>query len=175
MARKKRSRPIDIEIDKLTNSIEVATTGDQIRTNVMIVAKSEKRLIRKKDWVFNWHAELGNAQREVYRVSIEDNPHIIQGLISIGDMGDHIRMHLIESASHNRGRGKLFVGVPGNLVAKACQISFDKGYEGYVNFIAKTVLIEHYKVMLGAHVWAGNTMYLDTSASRNLVDRYMKT
>lgn len=174
MARSRRTTAVSIEIDKLTNSIELAATGDILETVVVQLTRAEKRLVRKRDWLFNWHGELALEGREVYRLSIIHNPKVIQGLISIEDLGDHVRMHLIESAAHNRGAGKLFLGVPGNLVAQACKVSFEKGYEGYVNFVAKTVLIEHYRTMLGAHVFKDNLMYLDTPAARILVQRYMK-
>jgi len=53
-------------------------------------------------------------------------------------------MHLIESNLFNRGVKKVYFGVPGNLVAFACKLSFDKGYDGYVSFESKTKLITHY-------------------------------
>jgi hypothetical protein len=53
-------------------------------------------------------------------------------------------MSLIESAEFNKGKSKLYRGSAGNLVAFSCKISFEKGYEGVVSFIAKSSLIEHY-------------------------------
>ena len=52
-------------------------------------------------------------------------------------------MHLIESAPFNLGKEKIYLGVPGNLVAFACKLSFQRGGEGYVSFLSKTKLIEH--------------------------------
>jgi hypothetical protein len=52
-------------------------------------------------------------------------------------------MHLIESAPFNIGRNKIYYGVPGNLVAFACKLSFERGGEGYVSFLSKTRLIGH--------------------------------
>lgn len=66
-------------------------------------------------------------------------------------------MHLIESASFNIGKYKTYFGVPGNLVAFACKLSFQRGGEGYVSFIAKTELIDQYIESL---LWAGLT-FLD--------------
>jgi len=85
-----------------------------------------------------------------------NNQKIIQGLISITDKGDHIFMDLIESAKFNKGNGKLYKGVAGNLVAFACKTSFEKGYEGVVSFIAKTQLIDYYTETLGAKLFSGN-------------------
>jgi hypothetical protein len=46
------------------------------------------------------------SDRETYKLVIRNNPKIIQGLISLSDLGDHIYMHLIESAKFNRGKTK---------------------------------------------------------------------
>lgn len=61
---------------------------------------------------------------------------------------DHIYMDLLENAPFNLGRNKLYEGVAGNLVAYACKISFQNGFDGYVSFTAKTQLIEHYQKSL---------------------------
>ena len=61
------------------------------------------------------------------------------------DKGDHIYMNLIESVKFNKGKTKIYAGVPGNLVAFACKIAFSKGYEGYLAFDAKIVLVKHYQ------------------------------
>jgi hypothetical protein len=103
---------------------------------------------------------------------IKDSPRIIQGMVSIQDRGDHIFMDLIESAKFNKGARKVYIGVPGNLVAFVCKISFEKGYEGFVSFESKTRLIEHYKSSLGAFVIAGKIMAIDTGASLKLIEKY---
>jgi hypothetical protein len=71
------------------------------------------------------------------------NPSIIQGLVSIENKQDHIFMHLIESAKFNKGKTKVYYGVPGNLVAFVCKVSVNKGYEGFLAFDAKSALIKH--------------------------------
>ena len=88
------------------------------------------------------------------------------------DKGDHIFMHLIESNKFNRGTKKVYLGVPGNLVAYACKLSLDKGYGGYVSFESKTKLINHYRLSLKADLLFGNIMAIDTKAATVLVDQY---
>jgi hypothetical protein len=41
-------------------------------------------------------------------------------------------MYLVESAPFNKGKTKLYSGIPGNLVAFACKLSFQRGHEGNV-------------------------------------------
>lgn len=84
-------------------------------------------------------------------------------------------MSLIESASFNKGKDKVYKGVAGNLVAYAYKVSFDKGYDGVVSFIAKSQLIEHYQQTLGAQIFGGgNRMFIDTKESLVLVKQYFK-
>lgn len=168
---KKRTRSIDIEIDKLTNSIEEVSSGKTVATHVGRVLP-EDRLIRTKDWRFDWLSELKEPGREVYALTADPHPGIPQGLISIEDRGDHIYMHLLESARFNQGKGKLFLGVPPNLVAHACRISFKRGYGGVVAFVAKTKLRQHYIDTLGAQVLRGDRLNIDTERATELVDRY---
>ena len=83
-------------------------------------------------------------------------------------------MNLLESSPFNIGINKLYQGIPGNLVAFACKISFQKGYEGFVAFDAKTKLINHYENTLGAYHFNNQRMILETNASKFLVDKYFK-
>ena len=166
---------IDIEIDKLTNSIENVITGDSFQTDVSLIDLNDLKSITKKNgWLFNWKSEYKQPDRDVYKLTIEGNPDVIQGLISITEREDHVYMHLIESAPFNLGRNKVYLGVPGNLVAFICRISFHRGFEGYVSFTAKTKLIEHYQKTLGAISAGGQLMVINTDAALKLIDKYFK-
>jgi hypothetical protein len=166
---------VDIEVDKLTDSIENTISGDRFDTQVIPLFATDVRQIKKKDWLFDWKQELKTPQRQVFKLTIEGNPKIIQGLISLTDNQDHIFVNLVESAAFNRGKSKLYLGVPGNLFAFACQTSFDRGYEGYVAFRSKTQLISHYEQMLGAVHIGGLQMIINTKAAQVLVNKYFKT
>ena len=165
---------LDFIIDKLTNSIENALTGEVFDTHVIQLSSKDYRQIVKSDWDFDWHRELNNPLKKIYKLTTANNPSVIQGLISIEDKEDHIFMHLIESANFNRGRSKLYLGVPGNLVAFACKISFDRGYDGYVSFIAKTALVEHYQKTLGAKLLYGNRMAVYSREGLTLIEKYFE-
>lgn len=82
-------------------------------------------------------------------------------------------MHLVESAKFNKGRNKIYAGVPGNLVAYACKRSMDKGYDGYVAFDSKTVLIKHYIKTLG-DAYGGQRLYINDQAAMKLIQQYFK-
>lgn len=103
-----------------------------------------------------------------------NNPAIIHGLISLTDKGDHIYLDLIESAKFNKGKNKLYKGVAGNLVSFGCKMSFERNYDGVVSFTAKTQLIEHYRQTLGAILFGGNRMFIDTKEAFVLATKYFK-
>ena len=134
----------------------------------------ETKHVKKKDWSFDWHKEIKNETRQVYKLTTTNNPTIIHGLISVTDKKDHIFMDLIESAKFNKGQHKLYKGVAGNLVAFACKMAFELNYEGVVSFIAKTQLIAHYEQTLGAKLFGDNRMFIDTKEALILTNKYFK-
>ena len=163
---------IDVEIDDLTNSIRNAISGDIFDTEIIPLSSKLLSEIKKDDWQFDWKKEIRQNDRNVYKLVINKNDKIIQGLLSISDEIDHIYMHLIENAKFNKGKNKLYVGVPGNLVAFACKLSFEIGFDGYVSFDAKTALIKHYEHTLFATHFRGTKMYIDTIAAKRLINQY---
>ena len=173
----KKATKIKLEflIDKLTNSIQNTVSGDSFPTEVStFTTKDLKQSSKKNGWKFNWKQELTNNNREVYKLTIVNNPDIIQGIISFTIKNDHIYMDLIESAPFNLGRKKIYEGVAGNLVAFACKVAFQRGFDGFLSFTAKTKLIEHYENTLGAYHFGNHLMILETKASTILVDKYFK-
>jgi hypothetical protein len=112
--------------------------------------------------------------RDVYKLTIVGNPTVIQGVISLEIKSDHVFLHLVENAPFNKGKSKVYSGVPGNLVAFACKLSFQRGHEGNVSFLSKSQLVEHYIKTLGAFHFGGRIMIIDTEAALKLIDRYFQ-
>ena len=170
---KKLRQHIEIEIDKLTNSIENVITGDSFPTEVVMFEKGDVKLITEAHgWLFDLKKEYQYPDRDVYKLTITGNPSIIQGLISITERQDHVYMHLIESAPFNLGKNKVYLGVPGNLIAFACRVSFHRGFDGYVSFVSKSQLVEHYVKTLGATHVGGQLMVINTQSALRLIDKY---
>jgi hypothetical protein len=171
---KKRQAPgLDFRIDKLTNSIENVQSGDRFPTDVSLLTTSElKNITKKNGWRFNWSDEIKVPERDIFKLTISNNPNIIQGIISLEVKSDHVYIHLIESAPFNIGRNKTYFGIPANLVAFACKLSFQRGGEGYVSFTAKTTLIDHYIESLGAVHFGGRLMVITAPVALKLIDKY---
>ena len=170
-----RKPALDFVIDRLTNSILNTISGDSFQTEVSLFTLTDvKQVTKKTGWQFNWKTELADNTKEVYKLSIVNNPGIIQGLLSLTIRPDHILMDLVESAPFNIGKNKLYEGVAGNLVAYACKLSFQYGFEGFVSFTAKTKLIRHYEKTLGAYHFGGHRMIIPMISAEKLVEKYFK-
>ena len=64
--------------------------------------------------------------------------------------------------------------LPENLVAFGCKMAFELKYGGVVSFTAKTQLITHYEQTLGAKLFGGNRMFIDTKEAFILTTKYFK-
>jgi hypothetical protein len=173
--KKSRVIPLDFVIDKLTNSIENTSNGEVFDTEIVKLTIKDVNQIKKADWRFDWVKEIKDKTIEVYKLTTVNNLTIIQGLLSVEDKQDHVFMHLIESAKFNKQKNKIYYGVPGNLIAFACKISVDKGYQGFLAFDAKTALIKHYQETLFATHFRGLRMFIETNAALRLISQYFKT
>lgn len=163
-------------VNKLTGIIEEAVTGKRLETLISPVRHSDLKLLLKKNgWKFNWRKEYNTGSREVYKLLTKGDANI-QGIISIESLPEQLytELHLIESAPHNYGKSKKYIGVPGNLVAFACIKSFEMGFEGFVGFVAKSRLIQHYIDTLGAEMAFRNRMLISTKSAKKLVNSYYK-
>ena len=166
---------LDFIVDKLTNSIENILSGDSFATDISVLKSSDLKTVSKKNkWLFNWKEEYSTPERDVYKLTIVNNSTVIQGLISLEIKSDHIYMHLVESSPFNKGKTKVYSGVPGNLVAFACKLSFQRGHEGNVSFLSKTQLVNHYEKTLGAFHFGGRVMIIDTIAALKLINKYFQ-
>ncbi len=172
--KKRKETELDFEIDELTNSITNALTGEVFETKIIRLVNKDSHQIKKANWVFDWHKELKDHAKGIYKLTTEHNPFVIHGLICLSDENDHVFMHLIENAKFNKGANKFYKGVAANMVAFGCKLSFEKGYDGVVAFVAKSHLVEHYKLTLGAKQVSTNRMFIDTKEAIVLIQLYFK-
>ncbi len=138
-----------IEIDKLTPCLERVSDSQIVDTSFSVVEKSE--LSGLKNWLFNWNApDLKDC--EIFKLSVEGDERI-QGLVALHIMKRDraVYVKIAESAPHNKGKNKEFVGVGGHLFAIAVQRSYELGFDGFAYLDAKNVeLVKHYAKTLGA-------------------------
>lgn len=166
---------VNIAIDKLTDCLVNAVTGENVKTHyeaAIITAREAKRL-KDEGWNFQWD-ETQHKGYNVYKLFVEEED-ALQGLISFRDdvKSLYVDVDIVESAPHNIGSRGKYVGVGGHLFAIACKHSFERNFDGFVAFTAKTNLIEYYKESLGATQLVGSRMAIETPMAKYLVDKYL--
>ena len=164
---------LDFEIDKITESIENAETGETLDTLVLPVTKADLEEVTKKNgWLFDWKFEYDQTGRQVYKLVAEKEPQNIHGLVSLEKRTGHVFMTLIENAPFNIGKGKKYLGVACNLTAYGCKLSLEYGFDGVVAFDAKTALIPHYEKTLGAVRIGEKRMAIMEDKAMFLLEKY---
>ena len=169
---------IDIIIDSLTNCLLDSATGEELNTEYRLIArtisKAEADLYNRAGWKFDWSIPHKNGC-EVYQLFLEGDNQI-QGMIAFKHIRDqyYTYVDIVEAAPCNVGIKGKYKGVGAHLFAIACKHSWDVGNEGYVQFVAKTDLIEHYEATLGAKLIGKQTMYIDSYGALKLIRKYFK-
>lgn len=134
-----------------------------------------------KGWEFDWTRPEQDGF-DVYALYVKGEL-AIQGLIAMKDDPANyaVKINIVEAAPQNNPHNptnpfgiKAYNGVGGLLFAEACRRSFEKGYDGFVYFIAKTNLIAYYQNELGAVLLdpKQRIMAIDTPAAAALVRQY---
>ena len=169
---------IDIEIDELTNCIVDRITGEELDTEYRLVlktiSKEEALELNAQGWRFDWSIPHKKGY-DVYELLLAGDEQV-QGMIAFKHIRDQYYTHvdIVEAAPWNVGKKGRYIGVGGHLFAIACKHSWDVGNEGYVQFTAKTDLVDHYKKELKANLIDWHTMYIDSYGAIDLIRRYFK-
>ncbi|WP_090646126.1 hypothetical protein [Paenibacillus sp. UNC496MF] len=112
-----------------------------------VIAAMQPNQAAKARWTkgLSWHRELKATDRETF-VLIDDATGTAQGAISLSDAGDHVYIHLLENAPHNRSvaNPRQFVNVSRILIGFAGAISNSFGYEGFLALTPKSSLEDYY-------------------------------
>ncbi|HHS95202.1 MAG TPA: hypothetical protein ENJ45_01325 [Phaeodactylibacter sp.] len=146
-------------------------TGEKLKARIEKLTKSEvKRLKGNKKFTFDWSLEI---ESEVYKINLLEEDEIL-GLVSILDYPEEFRLHinLIESSKAYRGKRKSLDNIPGCLIAFVCQLSFERGYEGFVSLVPKTELIKYYLQRYGFEQM-GNQMAVYYELSNFIIEKYL--
>ena len=167
---------IDIEIDGLTNCLVDRKTGEEYDTQYRLISKTitkaDAENMMKAGWLFDWSIPHSKGY-EVYELLLK-NTDKRQGLIALKHIRDQLYTHvdIVESAPQNRGSNGVYQGVGAHLFAIACKLSWDVGNEGFVQFKAKSNLIEHYRDTLHAQNIDEQNMFIDSYTALNLIKKY---
>lgn len=165
---------MELWIDRFTQCLVDAETGALIDTTFSRISKQETRKL--KNWAFDWN-DPALSQDEIYKLTVAGQD-IVEGLIALQylERDRAVYVHIAESAPHNRGVNKRYIGVGGHLFAIAAQKSLDAGFGGFFFMDAKNLeLVHHYQKTLGA-IWLGMPheyrMLVEEDAAARLLGMY---
>jgi len=79
---------------------------------------------------------------------------------------------LVELSKAHIGKSKQIDRIAGCLIAFAVQISFEKGYAGFISLVPKTVLIKLYIQKYGFSKY-GSQLAIDGKAAISLIQKYL--
>ena len=65
----KKKIHLDFEIDKLTNSIENAISGEVFETLITKLKTADNRQINKVEWTFNWQTDFKDKTKQVFKLT----------------------------------------------------------------------------------------------------------
>lgn len=89
----------DLQEEKLSHSIENVISGDSFPTEISSLTKNDlKQITKKNGWNFNWAIEYQNQTKDVYKLTIIQNPTNIQGLVRATHIGGHKMIIFPENA-----------------------------------------------------------------------------
>lgn len=145
-------------------------TGERLSGTIEKIGIYEiQKLKNHKNFLFDWTKEKENM---VYKITFENEMEIL-GLISLIDVSDEFRVHLnlIESSKMHRGKNKTIENIPGCLIAFACRLAFEKGYDGFVSLTPKTKLINYYTGNYGFRQM-GRMLAVFGETSNSLISKY---
>lgn len=169
---------IDIYIDSLTDCLVCNATGEIYDTEYRLVCKTISKYdaleLKSNGWKFDWSVPHKNGY-EVYELLLKDSEEV-QGMIALKHVRNQYYTHvdIVEAAPCNVGKEGMYKGVGAHLFAIACKLSWEVGNEGYVQFTAKSDLIEHYKNTLHAQSIDWHNMYIDSYGAITLINKYFK-
>ena len=130
-----------------------------------------------KKWLFDW----SKTEKKGYKILAlyVEGDNRIQGAISIRENPQNmsIEIDIVESAPFNSSYNKKVKDKEYNevgicLFTEVCKRSFDLGYDGYVEFIAKSNLVKYYMDNMRAIPIDTQRMYINSSGARWLIEKY---
>ena len=154
-------------LKRLSDNIKVRTIIKEIK-----YSKNEF-----KNWLFDW----SKTEKKAYKILAlyVEGDNRIQGAISIRENPQNmsIEIDIVESAPFNSSYNKKVKDKEYNevgicLFTEVCKRSFDLGYDGYVEFIAKSNLVKYYMDNMRAIPIDTQRMYINSSGAKWLMEKY---
>lgn len=146
------------------------STGEKYRVEIVLVEKEEFKLFRESRYFFDWRIE---QIHETYKLQITGTNDVL-GLISLERLPDEWRIHirLLTVSKENKGNGKKYDKIAGNLIAHVAKIAvIEYGELACVSLKPKTNIVQHYIEKYRMNV-TGMTLSLEVPEILDLINLY---
>lgn len=157
------------KIYKLYNAIVLNATGKKENVLAAPVKTGE---IRRHQHQFKFDFISISKKFVVYKVHLEDQSDIIQGLVAFRHQKDYLDCANMEINEFNKRNISLYSGVGKCMVSLCCKISMESELQGYISFEAKNRLIPYYQRLGAKRIGSSSRMFIDDVAAQKLIDLY---
>lgn len=145
-------------------------TGEKYAIEVLALENTDFKSLSKTRYFFDWKKE---KTQEIYKLVMKGQ-HDILGLISIERIPTEWRIHirLLTVSIENKGKGKIFEKIAGNLIAFVSKIAvIEFGELACVSLRPKSSIVQHYITKYNMNI-TGSTLSLEVPEIINLINEY---
>jgi hypothetical protein len=146
------------------------STGKEYSVEILPVESDDFKTLGKDRYFFNWKIE---RNQEVYKLQIAGSGDIL-GLVSIERIPKEWRIHirLLSVSKENKGNGKKYDKIAGNLIAHVAKIAIlEFGELACVSLKPKSQIAKHYIDKYNMNV-TGLTLSIEVPEILDLIKLY---
>jgi hypothetical protein len=146
------------------------STGEKHSVEILPVEIDEFKTLRKDRYFFDWQIE---KNKEVYKLQIKGSSDIL-GLVSIERIFEEWRIHirLLTVSKENKGKGKKYDKIAGNLIAFVAKIAIrEYGELACVSLRPKSQIAQHYIDKYNMNI-TGMTLSIEVPEIISLINLY---
>ncbi len=151
-------------------TIVETSTGREFNVEILRAESHDFKSLGKNRYFFDWSIE---KNQEVYKLCKEASSDIL-GLISLERIPNEWRMHirLLTVSKENKGNGKEYDKIAGNLITHAAKIAIvEFGELACVSLRPKSQIAQHYIDKYNMNV-TGITLSLEVPEILTLINNY---
>lgn len=151
------------------NVVQVST-GRIYPIEILPLENTDYKMLSKSRYFFDWTDERG---QEIYKL-VMTGQNDIKGLVSLERIPSEWRIHirLLTVSKENKGQGKLFDKIVGNLITHVAKIAVaEYGELACVSLRPKSSITQHYIDKYKMNV-TGMTLSLEVPEIINLINQF---
>ena len=146
------------------------STGKEYPAEILPVESADFKSVRKDRYFFNWRIE---RNQEVYKLQMTGSSDIL-GLVSLERIPDEWRIHirLLTVSKENKGNGKKYDKIAGNLITHVAKIAVvEFGELACVSLKPKSQIAQHYINKYNMNI-TGITLSIEMPEILDLINLY---